>query len=81
MKWNEKVFGNVTFQRNQLLIGLNELDALAKVRHLSNDKLLKKKIVADLERAALLKEINWRQILLSFKGHIPPNPLKLFLVN
>ena len=61
-KWNEKVFGHVGVKKNQLMSELNELDALAEIRHLTREEIQKKALfVADLERTCLLKEISWWQ--------------------
>uniref|UniRef100_A0A2N9GD12 Reverse transcriptase zinc-binding domain-containing protein n=1 Tax=Fagus sylvatica TaxID=28930 RepID=A0A2N9GD12_FAGSY len=58
-KWNEEVFGNVGVKRNKLMFELEELDALADLRHLSGEESQKKaQIVADLERTSLLEEID-----------------------
>jgi hypothetical protein len=61
-KWNEEVFGNVGVKKNKLMSELEELDALADLRHLTGEESQKKaQIVADLERTNLLEEISWRQ--------------------
>ena len=37
-KWNEEVFRIVGVKNNQLLFELNELDALAEIRHLTGEE-------------------------------------------
>ena len=59
-KWNEEVFGNVGLKKKKKLMAeLEELDALADLRHLTGEESQKKaQIVADLERNSLLDEIS-----------------------
>ena len=60
-KWNEEVFGNVGYKRQQLMIQLNQLDVNAEDRPLSvEENLLRERLRADIERNALLEEISWR---------------------
>ncbi len=61
-KWNEEVFGNVGYKRQQLMIQLDQLDVIAEDRPLSvEENLIRERLRADIERNALLEEISWRQ--------------------
>jgi hypothetical protein len=61
-KWNDEVFGNVAHKRNQLMTELNKLDVDVEDRPLSEEeKNQRERIVAELERNALMNEISWRQ--------------------
>ena len=66
-KWNYEVFGHVGHKRQQLMSELNRFDVLVEDRPLSTDEnLQKERIVADLERNALMDEICWRQNLVLY---------------
>jgi exonuclease III len=61
-KWNDEVFVNVAYKRNQLMTELNKLDVDVEDRPLSEEeKNQRERIVAELERNALMNEISWRQ--------------------
>uniref|UniRef100_A0A2N9GCH1 Reverse transcriptase domain-containing protein n=1 Tax=Fagus sylvatica TaxID=28930 RepID=A0A2N9GCH1_FAGSY len=61
-KWNEEVFGNVGYKRQQLMIQLDQLDVIAEDRPLSvEENLIRERLRADIDRNALLEEISWRQ--------------------
>ena len=55
------MFGHVGHKRQQLMSEFNRFDVLVEDRPLSTDEnLQKERIVADLERNALMDEICWR---------------------
>ena len=61
-KWNETNFGNITVKKQQLLSKLNALDVKEDNQPLTEEeKLDQPTFRADLEKAALLEEISWRQ--------------------
>ena len=61
-KWNEIDFGNITVKKQQLWSKLNALDVKEDNQPLSEEeKLEKASFCAELEKAALLEEISWRQ--------------------
>ena len=61
-RWNEEVFGNVSFKRKLLFEKLIEMDVLAETRPLSAaEKSQRENLVADLEKQSLMEEICWRQ--------------------
>ena len=61
-KWNETYFGNITVKKQQLWSKLNALDVKEDIQPLSEEeKLDQASFRADLEKAALLEEISWRQ--------------------
>ena len=61
-KWNETDFGNITVKKQQLWSKLNALDVKEDIQPLSEEeKLDQASFRADLEKAALLEEISWRQ--------------------
>ena len=61
-KWNETDFGNISVKKQQLWSKLNALDVKEDNQPLSKEeKLEKASFRTDLEKAALLEEISWRQ--------------------
>jgi len=61
-KWNETEFGNVTLKKQQLCSSLNALDAREETHPLTaEEKLEQVKLRTEIEKLALLEEINWRQ--------------------
>ena len=61
-KWNESDFDNITVKKQQLWSKLNALDVKEDFQPLSEEeKLEQASFRADLEKAALLEEISWRQ--------------------
>ena len=61
-KWNETDFGSITIKKQQLWSKLNALDVKEDNQPLSKEEKLEKvSFCADLEKAALLEEISWRQ--------------------
>ena len=58
-KWNEDVFGNVEYKRQQLMIQLNQLDVIVEDRPLFvEENLQRESLRADIEWNALLAEIS-----------------------
>jgi hypothetical protein len=61
-RWNEEVFGNVSFKRKLLFEKLTEMDVLAETRPLSAaEKSQRENLVADLEKQSLMEKICWWQ--------------------
>ena len=61
-KWNESDFGNISVKKQQLWSKLNVLDVKEDSQPLSEEeKMDQTTFRADLEKAALLEEIGWRQ--------------------
>ena len=61
-KWNETDFGNITVKKQQLWSKLNALDVKEDNQPITEEENLEKaSLRADLEKAALLEEISWRQ--------------------
>ena len=61
-KWNESDFGNITAKKQLLWSKLNALDVKEDFQPLSEEeKLDQASFRVDLEKAALLEEISWRQ--------------------
>ena len=61
-KWNETDFGNISVKKQQLWSKLNALDVKEDNQPLTEEeKLEKASLRANLEKAALLEEISWRQ--------------------
>ena len=61
-KWNESDFGNISVKKQQLWSKLNVLDVKENSQSLSDEeKREQTSLRADLEKAALLEEISWRQ--------------------
>ena len=61
-KWNEIDFGNIAAKKQLLWSKLNVLD-LKEYHHplIEEEKLVKTTLCIELEKAALLEEISWRQ--------------------
>ena len=61
-KWNGTDFGNISVKKQQLWCKLNALDVKEDSQSLSEEEKREQSTLrADLEKAALLEEISWRQ--------------------
>ena len=61
-KWNEEVFGDIGRKKEELLEGIQELDAMAVTRGLDpEDKIKKADMLKELENTLLCEEIQWRK--------------------